>query len=286
LVAVFLLLRIAHPLTWLRGLSIPFLIGGLIFGIGGAINGRITQKVQPGKVQLYKQDRQAFFKEEVPKVERTHRSWFGIRLFWSLMAVAGLALLFSVKKDFWMGVGLGTILISLMGHVEEAISMKRNESYYRQVLESAKQATVPPINLPIDCGKDSVKENKPALDKSYRDHRQVIKKVKEPAAREQIVYVDTIHSEPPLTYDILLPLAELVFSKQAKQEPNVDTLNEDKSYTLISNDTIAQVNSFPDPKVALPYRKKKVMDYYRSEMNVTKEGTVRRCWKARKYIHE
>jgi len=183
LTAAFLFLIIANPLTWLRGLSIPLLIGGLIFGIGGALNGRVTQKVQPKKVRLYNQDRQAFFKEEVPKVERTHRSWFGIRLFWSLIAVAGLALLLTVKKDFWMGVGIGTFLVSMMGHVEEAISMRRNESYYRQVLDSAKQATVPPCKLSIDNGKDSVQENRPTLG---HDHRQVKEQ------RKQIIYVDTI----------------------------------------------------------------------------------------------
>lgn len=269
LIAVVLLIKLTNPLAWLRGLAIPFFIGGLIFGIGGTMDGRVTQKALPEKVGLYRQDPRTFFKEEVPKVERTHRSWFGIRLFWSIITITGLTLLLTLRKNFWLGVGLGALLLGIIGHVEEAISMKRNERYYREVLESANQATVPPARLPDN--KDRVKDNGTALARSYNDHNMVIKKIRKQATRERLVYPDTPYTECSLTYEVLL-LTEDLARVQTKSERQVDTTE--------------QVSPFSASPGTQPEGKKKIMDYYRSEMMVSKKGTVRHCWFGRKHIRE
>ncbi len=138
LVSALLLWKFANPLSLFKGLSLPFLIIGLIMGIGGSLDGYTTRRALPGKMSLYREDQQAFFKEEVPKVERTHRSWFGIRIFWSVITVAGVALLFTVKKNYWIGVGLGTLLLGAMGHIEEAVSFKFNEKYRQEVLDGSR----------------------------------------------------------------------------------------------------------------------------------------------------
>jgi hypothetical protein len=70
-----LLSRFAAPASLAKGLSLPFVMIGLVFGIGGMLDGSNARRAIPGKVHLFNADRKAFFSEEVPQVERTHRSW-------------------------------------------------------------------------------------------------------------------------------------------------------------------------------------------------------------------
>jgi hypothetical protein len=49
----------------------------------------------------------------------------------------GVGFLLFGKGPYYTGVGLSAILLTLTGHVEETISMRFNERYYRQVIEEA-----------------------------------------------------------------------------------------------------------------------------------------------------
>lgn len=140
LMAAILLFKFANPLSLLRGLTFPLLIAGVFMGIGGAGSGYYTQHSYAEKLKLYHKDKQEFFKQEVPKAEATHKSWFGIRVWWSIVAGAGVLLMLSFKKNYLMGVGLGLLLFGIIGHIEEAISFKRNERYYKAVRKAAAEA--------------------------------------------------------------------------------------------------------------------------------------------------
>ncbi|GHT80835.1 hypothetical protein FACS189467_3840 [Bacteroidia bacterium] len=149
--AAILLFKFANPLSWFRGLTIPFLLVGLIMGLGGLGDGIISRRAIPEKVALFEQDQSAFFSQEVTKVEKTHQSWRGIKIFWSIMTAAGVVLLFVVKKEYWIGVAVGTIVLSIAGHIEEAISKNFNERYYEAVLaEANKYSSATPQLLPSD----------------------------------------------------------------------------------------------------------------------------------------
>lgn len=137
LTAAILLFKFANPLSLLKGLALPLLFAGIFMGIGGAGSGYYTRQSYAEKLKLYHKDKQAFFKQEVSKTEATHRSWFGIRVWWSIVAGAGVLLMLAAKKNYLMGVGLGLLLFGIIGHIEEAISFRRNERYYKAVLKAA-----------------------------------------------------------------------------------------------------------------------------------------------------
>lgn len=123
----------------LKGLSTALVVGGFIFVIGGTWAGIKTHKELPEKIRVFRHDAKSFFKEEVIKVERIHQNWFGIKLTWSLVGAAGLILLVVATKNYWIGWGLGLLLIGLIAHVEEIISFRRNELYRHEVLVEQKK---------------------------------------------------------------------------------------------------------------------------------------------------
>lgn len=137
-IGAFLSWKLANPLSIAKGLTIPLIIGGLFFGIAGSISGRYTKKLFAEKLRLYEQDRPAFFKDEVARVEKIHKSWFGVRAFWTIIGLGGLGLLVFAKKNYLMGVGLGILIVGLLGHIVETFSYQRNENYRNTVLEAAK----------------------------------------------------------------------------------------------------------------------------------------------------
>jgi len=151
----FLSWKFAGPLSILKGLTIPLFIGGLFFGIAGAASGIHTKRTFVEKLKLYERDKTAFFTAEVPRVEKIHKSWFGIRLTWGLVAFSGLGLLLFAKRHYMMGVGLGILIFGLVGQIVEAFSFHRNEQYYKAVLEATqmnqpKQDIKPDQNKPVE----------------------------------------------------------------------------------------------------------------------------------------
>jgi hypothetical protein len=134
-----LVFRPAPSATLVRGLAIPSLVAGLIFGIGGLFAGFNTRRTMTGRLSLFHADQKAFFDQEVLKVERTHRAWRRIRAFWGMLTGIGVGLALFASAPFLTGVGVGTFVLSFSGHIEEAISMRFNERYYRAVLAEVRK---------------------------------------------------------------------------------------------------------------------------------------------------
>ncbi|WP_293305043.1 hypothetical protein [Pedobacter sp. UBA5917] len=140
--------KFANPFSFLKGLTIPLMIGGLFLGIAGSASGYFTRKSFAEKLKTYRYDRKAFFKEEVTKVEKIHKSWFGVRIGWTVVVLGGLMMLLLAKRNFLMGVGLGILIFGLLGHLVEAFSFIRNEKYHDIVIEAAKKETSTEIAQP------------------------------------------------------------------------------------------------------------------------------------------
>lgn len=146
LIGAALLWKFAIPATFLKGLTIPFLIVGLIMGIGGGLNTRTAKKNMKEGSELYQKDQKAFFDKETVHVEKVHKSWRRVFGIWSLVTLAGLTLLFTAKKSYGFGVAAGLIIVSVAGHIEETISKRFNEKYYHEVLDEAKKTSDAPDN--------------------------------------------------------------------------------------------------------------------------------------------
>ncbi|QEC78526.1 hypothetical protein [Mucilaginibacter ginsenosidivorax] len=285
LIAASLLLKYASPLSLLKGLALPLFFGGLIFGLGGGIDGHMTEKARPQKLSLYQQNSQAFFKEEVSKVEKTHRSWFGIRLFWSAITLTGIALLFTLKKDFWIGVGLGTLFLGLLGHVEEAISMKRNERYWKEVLKSAQRyppaVTVCGGGSRIDTGKDQEPGVNPPQKKQSSANI-----LPNGLKHKSNLVIDTLGSVAGLAKQDSIPKA-----KDFSISVSADTLlpeplaPQKQQSIVIRPDTIVQTEFIEKSDEFKLRKKKKLVDYYHSDL-IGKDGmSQKHCWFNKKYIN-
>jgi hypothetical protein len=131
--------KFAGPLSLVKGLTIPLFAFGLLTGLGGGVDAYFTKKALPEKIARYNKDKSAFFKEETAKVGKTHRSWKAIRWAWAGMSFVGLGLLLTMKKNYWIGVGLGTLLLGAAEYIAETGSMKFNEKYYHRVMDAADQ---------------------------------------------------------------------------------------------------------------------------------------------------
>jgi short-subunit dehydrogenase len=141
LIGGLLFLKWASPLSLLKGFSIPMLLFGLLLGIGGAADHIYTRKATPGKIALYQKDSTAFLKQEKAKVEKTHRGWHGIRIFWAILGLSGLTLSFLIRNSFWMGAGLGTLALAIIISLFELYSMRFNEQYYHAIQSATLQTS-------------------------------------------------------------------------------------------------------------------------------------------------
>ncbi|MGN8070192.1 hypothetical protein [Mucilaginibacter sp. 22184] len=253
--------RFSKPLSLLKGLSLPLLVIGLVMGMGGFGDGYVTQKALPQKLRLYRENKQAFFKEEVPKVERTHHSWLRIRIVWSVLAFAGALLLFTVKKSYWIGVGLGALLMGIIGNVEEAISMRFNERYYQEVLQAAKPQMITQIQK--------------------TEPRALILIQVQPLANKQNVTVKTGQNEQPkIERDTLMhlqsPLVRDIIALSRSFERSTEVLD----INVITD----HAKEFDEGEATKPGKKKKLLDYYRSDLIRANNVSAKHCWLGKKYL--
>jgi len=137
LIAAFVLFKFAQPFTILRGLLMPFTVGGLVFTIGGSVHGFKIRRAMVKGSALYRMDERAFLEKEIISVERTHRSWRRVFTIWSIITLVGTGLLFTAKQKNLTGVALGTIIVGIMGFMEETSSKSFNEKYYQLVINES-----------------------------------------------------------------------------------------------------------------------------------------------------
>lgn len=142
LVAAILFWRVSNPSTILKGFSVVIFVGGLIFGLGGYYAGSTAKKALPEKTKLYQTDKQEFLEKEVIKVEGIHKSWAGIKIFWTVFIALGLILIFTTSKPFWTGIAIGALIVGTIGHIEEAVSFQHNKKYRNEVIRESQNKTL------------------------------------------------------------------------------------------------------------------------------------------------
>ncbi|WCT14089.1 hypothetical protein [Mucilaginibacter jinjuensis] len=266
--------KLAGPLSVLKGLTIPLIIGGLFFGIAGAASGVYTKRSFVEKLKLYEHDKPAFFKAEVPRVEKIHKSWFGVRLVWTVVALSGLSLLIFAKKNYLMGVGLGILLFGLMGHVVEAFSYARNEKYKNDVLKEAGAEHL------------SVSYQQPISvdDVSHLIESPVETEQKKARLKSPLEQPDSVRNESRLRDTILL--------KEVNGLKTISTPITDSDLKIVA-DQINEVQKadstgdFSQVKLSInsKIKGKKLIDYYNSDL-IQKDGiNVKHCWVKKKYIN-
>lgn len=121
--------KVSTSHSFSRGMFIPLLVLSLFCFGAGLFNYYNNGKRIVDKTALYKQSREAFFEEEIPKMQNMKSWWTPLRITWTAMLVIGVIIIFSTDTYFWQGVAVGIIIFGAAGHVIDGVAYERNESY-------------------------------------------------------------------------------------------------------------------------------------------------------------
>jgi hypothetical protein len=264
LIGSFMLWKWAAPLSLLKGFSVPMLLFGLLVGVGGAADGVYTRKATPAKIALYQKDSTTFLKQEKVKTEKTHRGWHGIRILWGVLGLSGLILSLFIRQSFWIGAGLGTVALTILISVFEFYSMRFNERYYHAI----RSATIEKVNTKVQ------EIHIVALQQGNTLQTRI-----EPQVDEQIDAKPASSTLPPQMrpFDSLqrLPISGIT-AVVVKDSVNFKT--PDSLQTLaLANEVVP---GYPNNK------KKKVLDYYNSDLIQANGVNAKHCWFSKKYIKQ
>lgn len=139
IIASFVAWKFSIGTSMYRGLTLPLLIGGFLFLVGGFYAFHTARKEEGVKVELYNTSTSRFFSSEAKKVESIKKQWLPIQVFWSLILLAGIFIFYYTTKHYFTGVALGVLIIGVMGHIEEFISFQHNEKYRIEILSKFNQ---------------------------------------------------------------------------------------------------------------------------------------------------
>lgn len=263
LIGSIVLWKWASPLPLLKGFAVPMLLFGLLMGIGGAADNIYTKKSTPGKIALYQKDSTAFLKQEKVKTEKTHRGWHGIRIFWGVLGLSGVLLSLLIRKPFWIGAGIGTVVLAIFLSLFEFYSMQFNEQYYHTIQSATEQ-------------KDNTN-----VQEIRNDVQQQVK-IKQAPIEPQVG--NRKYQKPGA--NSLLPIITMRDSLKALSAPDIaviirDLVNfniSDSSQTLtLTNETAPD---YPNEK------KRKVLDYYNSDLIQANGVNAKHCWFSKKYTKQ
>jgi hypothetical protein len=266
LIGSMVLWKWASPLPLLKGFAVPMLLFGLLMGIGGAADNIYTKKSTPGKIALYQKDSTAFLKQEKVKIEKTHRGWHGIRIFWGILGFGGVLFSLLIRKPFWIGAGLGTVALAIFLSPFEFYSMRFNERYYHAIQSATLQEA---NNNAREIHTDTQQQatiQQTQIDPQVNEHKYAKPETntlpRNTATRDSIKAL----SAPDLTTVVI-----------------TDSVNfnspDDLKLPVLANE-VAQIS--PQETV----KEKKVLDYYNTDLIQANGVNAKHCWFSKNYIKQ
>lgn len=111
------------------GLMIPLallVVAG--FGLGPTLIVTSNQRIERF-TSLLKTDQAAFVKEEIPRMAKVNANWFPLKVTWAILLLLSLIVIFTVKREFWVGVALGFLVLSTTLFVVDSFAQKRGLRY-------------------------------------------------------------------------------------------------------------------------------------------------------------
>lgn len=255
LIGGFVLWKWTSPFSLLKGVSVPMILFGLLIGIGGGADSIYTSKITAGKIALYQKDATTFLKLEKVKVEKTHRGWRGIRIFWGILGLSGLALALLFRKPFWIGAGLGTLVLAFIISLFELYSMRFNERYYHAINAAGTQKP-----------NTEVQEIHPGAQQQTKTQVSEQKQAR-PAS-------DTTPPQIPPLDSLITLSARRINEVIIKDTLIISTLNILQPLVL-ANETAQAYHH--DKKIRL-------LDYYNSDLIQADGVSAKHCWFGKKYI--
>lgn len=119
-----------------RGLLWPWLIvGGLLTASAPFMWMNNHRRLERMPVEL-QSDARAFVEKDLARMHIVNQAWLPLKVFWTLLVVAGLGLTFTGRAPHWKGLGMAVLLIGALGHVADGIASRNAEQYTRQLLQA------------------------------------------------------------------------------------------------------------------------------------------------------
>lgn len=118
-----------------HGMMIPLGLLILLGLIGGPILHRQSSQRIKTLGALAQKDPKAFVSQELPRIQKVNANWIRIKLAWAIISLLCLGVLLFVKRDFWLGVALGFLLICSTLMVLDTFAEKRALVYQAQLIK-------------------------------------------------------------------------------------------------------------------------------------------------------
>lgn|GEM_PF-2188580 len=124
---------VAKGMLWPIGILTVLTLGSGIIGTF-----QLAQEVHPSvpKVSEYRQEPEKFLQNEVNRVEEIRKGWVWWRLLWTLFLLVAIGMIFVQPSNLRLGIAIGLMIIGIMGHLGEAFSYERNESYALKIIQA------------------------------------------------------------------------------------------------------------------------------------------------------
>jgi hypothetical protein len=118
--------------SFATGLAVPLLIAGLGLSIGGPL---LVVRTDRQVAELSALSADEIKKIEVPRMAKVNANWSRLKATWTVLIAIGLILIWAVKREWALGVGLSLLLIACMLFTADVFAEKRAVIYTR-ALES------------------------------------------------------------------------------------------------------------------------------------------------------
>lgn len=126
-----------QPVSFTRGVAIPFIVMGLLMTVVGGVVGFRT----PGQVhnveQAVQRSTQAAARAELERMDKVNRAWPAYLAVWGLFGVVGLALRFATPADFTRGLGIALVFFAGVGLLVDGFAERRTHPYMAALKNAA-----------------------------------------------------------------------------------------------------------------------------------------------------
>ncbi|MEY4616934.1 MAG: hypothetical protein RJB66_1894 [Pseudomonadota bacterium] len=119
--------------SFFRGVSLPFILMGIIMSIVGGVVGLRTPAQVAQLEQELKSNPQPTLENELARMKKVNDAWPKYLVIWTAFAVIGLGLRFLTKNDFAQGLGISLVFFSGVTLLVDGFAERRAVKYTQAI---------------------------------------------------------------------------------------------------------------------------------------------------------
>jgi hypothetical protein len=119
------------------GLAVPAIIFGLVLAATGiGVGARTSSQVQALETS-YQADASVMVKDELPRMQKVMKNFRTTLIVFGATAVVGLLLIFALRMEWAVGLGVALLLVAAVGLAVDGIAERRGHPYVAALNEIA-----------------------------------------------------------------------------------------------------------------------------------------------------